>query len=244
VTVRLVPERTVDSLVAHELLRAVPTGLILSPSNTLAAVDHRFYAGASPQLVLECKGVDRRTVDGRWTVPLDLPQLDHYCSQRGQSIQYYLLSMPVDRPWIRKCSVDADLRGRCVACRPVPADRRALAKLKGHIKKAPLELRVQPWVSHWSWLVSAGDLQAHVSGMRTPGQVSLTLDGSDAAMSAIPNARRFCHAFRRRSSGAILNARDLSERLDLRPVPYEALSARLADDPESTDPFAFEMSRV
>jgi hypothetical protein len=37
---RLIPERTIDSLFAYEALQALPTALLWSPSNTAGMWDH------------------------------------------------------------------------------------------------------------------------------------------------------------------------------------------------------------
>lgn len=240
---RLIPERTVDSLVAHELLSAFPTGLIWSPTNTRHAADHWFYMSSSvAPLVLECKGVVSRGLDpdNDWTVPLDLHQLDRYCSHSASTVHYLFVSKPEKRPWIRKCDSDADARGRCLACRGLAIDRRALAGLRANVKGAQLHVRIQPWVSHWSWLISAGDLRAHIRTGRRPGQSTLTLDGSDGAMAAMPGSRRFCHVFGRGPVMLPTTASGVADLLHLQPVRLDVLM-ELSNDPESTPPWVFRL---
>lgn len=133
-TVRLIPERTIDSLLAFELVQAVPTGVIWSPSNTRGQWDHAFVTGRRT-LVFECKGVVsnvRRDPTARWTLPIDMVQLANYL-QAGIDLTYLLPARPstLSHPRIRSCTVDPDAFGHCVACRGLQNDPRDARRFAG-----------------------------------------------------------------------------------------------------------------
>jgi hypothetical protein len=196
VTVRLIPERTVDSLLAYELVHAVPTGVIWSPSNTRGQWDHAFLTGRRT-LVFECKGVVsdvRRSPTARWTVPIDAVQLKNYL-QAGIDLTYLLPARPstLRHPWIRDCMVDPDALGRCIACKGFhnnPSDARRFAGAAQHVRTAPEHVRCQPWFNHWAWCVRASSLSRHFAATNA---TAVSLDASDHLLEGLPGAERLCH---------------------------------------------------
>lgn len=194
--VRLIPERTVDSLLAHALIHAVPAGLIWSPSNTQGQWDHAFLT-ARRTLVFECKGIvsnARRSPTYRWRVPIDAVQLNSYL-HAGIDLIYLLPARPstLDHPWIRSCTVDPDDLGRCIACqgfRDDPRDARRFAGAAAQVRAAPQHLRCQPWFNHWAWCVRASALSRHLAAGKA---IAPSLDASDHLLGGLPGAERLCH---------------------------------------------------
>jgi hypothetical protein len=183
----LIPERTVDSLLAYELLRAFPTAILWSPTNTARSLDHELDAGGPRAILFECKGIE-----DRWRIPIRAQQLDDYVTRGLGRLLYLLPSKPVDPliPWLRTCASDPDLRGHCLACGASRgSDSRRWAGSQPHISTAPTERRLQPWFNHWAWCVPAAQLQLHLG--RPTRDVRILAD--DARLAAIPGAQRLCH---------------------------------------------------
>jgi hypothetical protein len=155
---RYIPERTIDSMLAIEVVRHDPYALIWSPTNTAGAIDHgvvgRGGVGAGGLVtVFECKAVD---YDGsRWRVPIDLPQLRGYLMQPAP-VMYVLLGQPEEPayPSYQSCEqcVTSSL---CLAC---CRDPRSRADLESHVLGADVRLRLQPWFCHWAWVIGARGL--------------------------------------------------------------------------------------
>ena len=185
-----IPERTVDSMVAIEISRLVPTAIISSPTNTRGAADHlikhRFAV-----TVLECKGVD----DGG-NVPIRLGQLWEYAFGSGPRATVYLLpSRPDGRvsPWVRRCDRSCCAR---VGCRYCPRDERSWTGLEEWVRRLDLVDRLQPWFSHWSWCVPCVDLAGYLGiKAHTKPHARATLSWDDNVLGALPRATRLCHYF-------------------------------------------------
>lgn len=193
----LIPERTVDSLLAYELLRAFPAAILWSPTNTKKSLDHELDAGGVRAILFECKGIE-----DRWRIPIRAQQLDDYVTGGLGRILYLLPSKPVDpgAPWLRSCASDPDAHGHCQACSVYHgSDQRRWAGLRSHIKTAPPERRLQPWFNHWAWCVPATQLQLH---LRHPTS-DKRIDADDARLAAIPGAQRLCHMLPRPSAPSV-----------------------------------------
>jgi hypothetical protein len=183
----LVPERTVDSLLAYELLRGFPAAILWSPTNTAGSLDHQLYVGGRSAILFECKGIE-----DRWRIPIRARQLDDYVSGGLGQLLYLLPSKPTDAaaPWRRSCARDPDAQGYCLACTAHRgSDQRRWAGLQTHVSTAPLERRLQPWFNHWAWCVPASQLQAHLGSPRR----DLRIPADDNSLAAIPGAERLCH---------------------------------------------------
>lgn len=176
----LIPERTIDSLLAYELIRAVPDGIIWSPTNTRGSWDHQFATG-STLYVFECKAIHASAQrQQNWRVPIDVIQLhDYLYGPTRLDLTYLLPCEPTDpaKPWVRTCTTDPVLQaitsgGRmqhvCGACwearGPVGSVRptRRWAGLSPHVAAARPHLRLQPWFNHWAWCIKASALWAHL----------------------------------------------------------------------------------
>jgi hypothetical protein len=189
----LVPERTVDSLLAYELLTAFPTAILWSPTNTKGSLDHQLDVGGSRAILFECKGIEPN-----WRIPIRWRQLDAYVSGGFGHLLYLLPSKPTDptAPWLRTCTHDPDGRGHCMACAAsVGSDRRRWAGKKPHVRSALPERRLQPWFNHWSWCVPASQLQ-HFLG-HPVRDVRILAD--DSTLAGISGAQRLCHMLPRTS---------------------------------------------
>lgn len=190
-TVR-VPERTVDSLVAVEIVRSDPNAIITSPTNTLNSYDHLVQQRFGIT-ILETKGVNDSD-----RIPVDLAQLWEYVHGHGPSDTVYVLpSRPPASsrrsPWVRRCN--AGCCGR-LGCRFCPRDARSWAGLDAWIQGLDLVDRMQPWFGHWAWCVLAVDLAASLGVTRAgPNGSTRSYKWDDATLEAIPNAQRFCHLF-------------------------------------------------
>lgn len=183
----LVPERTVDSLLAHELLRAFPTAVLWSPTNTRNSLDHELKVGGSRAILFECKGLREG-----WRIPIRIPQLDEYVSRGLGRLLYLLPSQPANLgpPWQTLCAIDPDGNGMCKACGPQgPGGQRRLAQSDPHVRASAPERRLQPWFGHWAWCIPASLLQVHLNSTRGEERIA----GDDAVLASIPGAQRLCH---------------------------------------------------
>ena len=191
-TKRLIPERTVDSLLAAEVILALPEALIWSPSNTAGMWDHAVLSQFGRLIVFECKGVvsnAAREPTAPWRVPIDVPQLDAYVVS-SVAITYLLVSRPGDLrvPWRRFCN-DGRADGMCSACyAPQGTTPRRWAGSQLHVNKAKSHVRMQPWFNHWAWCIPATSLQKHLGGKSW-------ISARDQDLAAIPHAVRLCHLF-------------------------------------------------
>lgn len=186
---RTLPERTVDSMVAIEVVRLQPYAIVWSPTNTRSQIDHVIRSGLAVSF-LECKGVE----DGV-SIPIDLEQLWEYAHGGGPPDTLYVLpSAPIrsKAPYERVCA-----RSCCGHwCRFCPRDARAWGGLERWINELGLEQRLQPWFAHWAWCVPCQPLAAHLglaAGTRPTGRAKLAWD--DADLGALPDAIRLCHLF-------------------------------------------------
>lgn len=212
---RLIPERTVDSLLAYELLTAFPLGLIWSPTNHRGAWDHALFGGGRRVVLFECKAVLANlsaTNPTVWKIPIGLSQLHDYVKNRRLSnLLYVLPARPkvASKPWLRDCRSDPDVRGRCLAC--LNAGAHATRRWAGQeplVAGAPHRIRLQPWFVHWAWCVPAGDLWCKLGPTKT-GDILLSAD--DADLEVLPGAQRLCHLLHRQgctgfmSNGGLLD---------------------------------------
>ncbi len=115
VTPRLIPERTVDSMFAIEVVQFVPRALVWSPTNTKGQVDQVVYGLGVHALSFECKGTvtDANQDPAKpWKSPIDYPQLTVYVDT-GLPVLYVVPAKPTkpDFPWIRTCNHDPDPGG-------------------------------------------------------------------------------------------------------------------------------------
>lgn len=192
-TMRLVPERTIDSLFAYEALQALPTSLIWSPANTAGMWDHAVVTSGGSMLVIECKALDGDRTNHRrsWRVPIDRAQLQTYL-RLGVDLTYLLPARPqsVGSPWVRKCAQDPSPGGFCLACyTPSSGNARRWSGQKALWQHVEPHLRLQPWFNHWSWCVRASDLEAHLVASGRKGSVK----AADVELGAIAGADRLCH---------------------------------------------------
>lgn len=184
---RYIPERTVDSLLASELIRHDPYTLIWSPSNTAGSADHLARGSSGVLAVFECKAVDRLAA-GTWRSEVPQGQLDAHAA-RGHAVWYLFLGQPNGRDPANRRSCPS-CRGWCRAC---CRDSRSWSLLAPHIKRADERLKLQPWFCHWSWVISAKNLRAAIP-LRGPGMPSAyQLPVTDADMEALGKAERLCH---------------------------------------------------
>lgn len=251
----LVPERTVDSLLAYELLRAFPSAILWSPTNTAGSLDHKLFAGGTRAILFECKGLRKG-----WRIPIRIPQLDEYVSRGLGRLLYLLPSKPVipNAPWEVVCGSDPDAKGRCKACATSFAqDHRRLAGSSPHVATSSPERRLQPWFNHWAWCIPATQLQAHLRSRR--GEVGM--EGSDGALAKIAGARRLCHLLPQTSSSQPpegISGRGKSERPPSSggtvgtgptgPGPdmgnIDGARSPTKDSPGPLEPFAFALDEV
>lgn len=142
---RYVPERTVDSLLAIELIRSDPNTLLWSPTNYASSPDHVVYGRGLRGFVFESKAVTRSSDEAPWRAPLDIEQLSAYLRLAAR-VRYVFLTPPHDgnHPWQTNCE---ECRDFCEAC---PRDARRLAGLESSVAGAPPLLRLQPWFAHWA----------------------------------------------------------------------------------------------
>lgn len=188
---RYIPERTVDSLVAIEIVRQDPFALVWSPSNSRHSFDHAVQSTGAALTILETKAVDINGA-GAWTAPVDVQQLNHYC-RLPFPVYYVFLGQP-DNEWSpswRKCS-------ECGGdwCKTCPRDARSWSSLEPHVQRSDPRFRLQPWFGHWAWTVSAVSLAAfHTAcrGGRTSWTVRAGGAGSAPDVTAAPGAARLCH---------------------------------------------------
>ncbi|WP_141564834.1 hypothetical protein [Dietzia alimentaria] len=159
---RYIPERTVDSLFAAEVVRYDPYALIWSPSQRDPnPVDHTVHGGGGNLAVFECKAVNAENptaADGGdyWFAEIDRLQLDNYVAQ-SYPVLYLLLAKPIDvlRPWNRSCDVGSCGKRLCRCC---ARDARSWGALNPRASVAAEKTRFQPWYAHWAWVLTAKTL--------------------------------------------------------------------------------------
>lgn len=173
---RLIPERTVDSLLAAEVVRHDPFSLIWSPTQSKGSVDHVVRYSSNKLAIFECKAVDSVSKGRRWTAPLDLVQLRRYLNREIPALYVFLVRpLVLRRPDECNCSIGpCESVARCVAC---CTDTRAYSGLNRSVMSAPAEMRLQPWFCHWAWIIPARDLQDLLpSGARSQSTTTVKLD--------------------------------------------------------------------
>lgn len=182
----LIPERTVDSLLAFELIHARPRAIIWSPTNAAGSLDHELHLGGRRAILFECKGIGDRaqiTVRGQ--------QLADYVGRGLGQLLYLLPSLPLDKvnPWDVPCHCSPS-GGRCLACGPSRGpDPRRSADRDPHVATARRERLVQPWFNHWAWCIPASRLSKHLGAPTR----NVNLGSNDSQISKLPGAVRLCH---------------------------------------------------
>lgn len=190
---RLVPERTIDSLLVYELLTAVPTARIWSPSNTAGAWDHELSTNVSSRIIFECKALDGDASNPKkpWRIPIDRTQLVAYTGLPFR-VTYVLPARPtyVWSPWLRECNVDpSSSNGMCRACfTPVKGNPRRWVGKQPLWSAEPPHRLVQPWFNHWAWCLTARHLEKELSSSGVSW-----LSAADSDLASIPGSIRLCH---------------------------------------------------
>lgn len=192
---RLIPERTIDSLLAAELIRHDQYALIWSPSQFDDAADHVLYGQHAQFAVFECKAVtSNRRLDplATWRIQIERRQLSDY-AELPYPVMYLFLARPtaLERPEYRPCSIGSCSDKACVAC---CRDGRSWGSLAPNVQTAPLTLRLQPWFCHWAWVVTASNLLEFLDSSRSSWSTA-TVNLEDHYLESIPGASRLCHAF-------------------------------------------------
>lgn len=196
---RLIPERTIDSMLAAEIVRHDPYSLIWSPSQRVPnAVDHMIQGQAGRFAAFECKAVisnSSRDPEAPWTAPVDVHQLTRYL-RLPVPVVYLFLAKPAvpTQPFRRACDLGQCTGYHCLAC---CRDARAWGALVPHIRGASAMLRLQPWFCHWAWVIPAADLYAVLvsrapSGVLGPEEIIPTEDGTIFTGDRT-KATRLCH---------------------------------------------------
>lgn len=155
---RLIPERTVDSLLAAEVVRHDPYSLIWSPTNTTDSWDHAVQFSMRGSAIFECKAVqaENRYSKTRWSAPIRLLQLYKYVFNCDFTVHYLVLGKPreplkpAQRNRCRECSF-----AWCKAC---CRDSRSWAALESPLGRAWFGIRLQPWFCHWARVIPAKEL--------------------------------------------------------------------------------------
>lgn len=204
----LIPERTVDSLFAADMVRDDPNVLIWSPTQYSGSPDHVLTNTSGRILVIEAKGVQPvgDIINDVWRARIDVAQLNAHASAPHPVI-YLLLAKPDDlhNPSKRPCPRSCCARGRFNWCKKCARDARSWGLLEQHILSSPEQLRLQPWFAHWAWCIPAKDLQAQfIARKKKLSSFRLQLD--DGVIQAqFPTANRLCHLFEavRPSSSAL-----------------------------------------
>jgi hypothetical protein len=185
--VRLIPERTIDSSFAFEIVTALPHSTLWSPSNTKGSWDHEVSVASGRTLIFECKAVD--TGANSWRIPINRTQLGHYVSIVPNAL-YVLPAQPrFKKPWNLRCLEGGCSVARgCIPCQvSYPWVPRRSAVLSPRLARASQHIAFQPWFNHWAWCVTAADLQRHLP------LGSASLSGRDIDHASIPGSIRFCH---------------------------------------------------
>lgn len=207
----LIPERTIDSLFAFELLSVAPTAMIWSPHAVNAGTTHGAGPTVSPgnpdhqigghrRFDVECKTI-YLDAKGSWVNEISNRQLNAYVHNVTTPMFYLLPAEPQNRqePWYRYCATDPDSKKHCIACSNPPASAGAVhsrrwAGKDQHFSTASPERRLQPWFNHWAWCITPRDLLRHLSkAAPLPWSNTTRVPAADAKLGAIPGAVRFCH---------------------------------------------------
>ncbi|MFD3427257.1 hypothetical protein [Nocardia fluminea] len=205
---RLIPERTIDSMLAAEIVRHDPYSLIWSPSQRVPnAVDHMVQGQTGRFAAFECKAVisnSTRDPEAPWSAPIDVHQLTRYLRLPVPVVYLFLAKPAIPRaPFRRPCNLGRCTGGHCLAC---CRDARAWGALVPHIQGASAMLRLQPWFCHWAWVIPASDLHAMLTtgasgGALRPEEIISTEDDS-IFIADRSKATRLCHFLADVASGA------------------------------------------
>lgn len=199
----ILPERTIDSLFAFEVLAALPTAKVYSPANNAGpgTPDH-VVTVSSGSIVFELKTLSSATATGApWYVDVPRAQLSSYVGTAA-NVTYVLPAEPANRlmPWLRACTTDPDSRGRCQACYASStagdaASRRRWSGMLPRWQSEPPEVQLQPWFNHWAWCLPASMLDAHLRAKGTTSGTARSwhVSAQDAALGSLPGAVRLCH---------------------------------------------------
>lgn len=192
-----VPERTIDSLFAVEVVRDDPYALIWSPTQYSNSPDHVLANSSGRVAVFECKGVqavaDPDADD--WKAKIDVGQLHSHASS-SHPILYLVLAKPTNiaSPALRFCSKSCCATGKALWCKMCARDARSWGLLEQHVLQAETRLRLQPWFAHWAWVISATDLLTRLTSTGKATQQDVTFKLDDALIeTTFPDAARLCH---------------------------------------------------
>lgn len=195
-----IPERTIDSLFAAEVVRDDPYSLIWSPTQYAGSPDHELTDASGRVAIFECKGVQpvADPLDDDWTALIDVPQLRRH-SLQAHPILYLLLAKPPSPhapASSRTCHHQCCSSPGSPQCKRCARDARSWGMLEQHVRAAPIRLKLQPWFAHWSWVITADDLQAHLQNQGKLGQATFTFKLDDAQIERdLPGSARLCHRF-------------------------------------------------
>ncbi len=200
---RYIPERTVDSLLAAELVRYDPYALIWSPSQLdPLPVDHYAVGRSGRTIVFECKAVssskpsdDDGGVD--WWAEIDTAQLAGYVGLNFPVV-YLFVPRPndydLDRPWMRRpCGVSPCDGQMCLRC---ARDARSWGGLEPAVTSVGIRCRLQPWFAHWGWVITATNLQRWILAQYASVPLRANLKVKDASLADLRDnysAVRLCH---------------------------------------------------
>ncbi|WP_281873136.1 hypothetical protein [Brachybacterium paraconglomeratum] len=202
-----IPERTIDSLFAAEIVRYDPYALIWSPTQYRGSPDHELTNASGRVAIFECKGVQDVVdpINNKWTALIDVPQLRQHANQAYPILYLFLAKPPHPKApgYARACRHPCCYSPGKSPCKQCARDARSWGTLEQHVLAASIRLKLQPWFSHWSWVITADDLQTHLQNQGKMRQATSTFTLDDSQIeNDFPNASRLCHRFRDIRSGS------------------------------------------
>ena len=227
----LIDERTIDSLLAYELITKFPHGIIESPRQNIKGGihDHSFFTDYL-NFAFECKATtDDQVTAGLpaqpWTAPVDVPQLNRYISNSNSKMLYVFLARPINlcKPWLRVPCYCTRWRW-CTGCySPRKQGGRRWAGYNGKYLSASFPLPIQAWANHWMWIVPADDLKSILSTTKVTSKAYVP--NTDAEWenyrTLYPRIERFCHWVTNLKNSPPLNVRSSKFRISRNSNPAE-----------------------